>query len=121
MEAIRNRYFPYRKMPQDLSDCTFVRDEARPWRAWIIEPLQVTAPRAARPLCCYLNTVLFYEHPHRVDPETGEFAQWDRTKTRLEQEDVIRADGECFRLYHGSVHYELGRWIMRWSARREGE
>jgi len=109
--ARRNNFFPYkREYPADLSNCRVNR--MRPWRITIWEPLPTTAPAPSKadPLCCYMQTVVFY------DRFTGD--EIDRMETRLTWDDVVTFDGDEWEVGGGKVRWIEGRWWMeRWARR----
>lgn len=114
-----NALFPYAKPPGDLSKLIATRLE-RPWLLRIDEPLATDAPAVARPHCCYLRTVIFYEDPYRVT-DGGNYAEWDRAETLLRLDDLIEFEGETFKVLSGRVQRIDDRWTMRFNARREQE
>lgn len=106
-----NKFFPYKvDYPDDLSDCRVNR--MRPWRITIWEPLPTKAPppTKADPLCCYMQTVIFYAR------FSGE--EIDRIETRLTWDDVVTFDGDEWEVGGGKVMWIEGRWWMeRWARR----
>jgi hypothetical protein len=96
------------------------------------EPLSTSAPIHARPYCCYVRTVIFYEYPYRV--VDGCYAQhdkidtaWDLLGTRwTDSPDLgwsalapwVMHDGQVYELIHGWVELRNGHWVHPWNARR---
>lgn len=117
LEPIGNAFFPYREMPTDLTDCEVRRDPDYPWQITIIEPLSTDAPASAHPWCCYLATVIFYEHPMRLDHERREFVKHDEIVHRILNDDVFRLNGELIKASCGRVIWDGGRWVMTHRAR----
>jgi hypothetical protein len=109
--ARRNKFYPYKSAyPDDLGDCRVNR--MRPWLIKIWEPISTNAPppTKADPLCCYMQTVIFY------DRFSGE--EIDRIETRLTWDDVVTFDGDDWEIGGGKVTWMEGRWWMERSARR---
>lgn len=100
----------------DLSDIDIVLCPDRPWIAEIEALLPVDAPSSASPLCCYINTVIFYEKPSRV--VDGNFAEHGRCETALRLDDVLLWQGRQWIITSGSVAWTKGAWHMVWSLRR---
>ncbi len=121
----------------DLSDCLAWRSAERPWLLTIWEPLltKAPAPPKAAPYCCYINTVIFYHFPYIVRPPrgwrdrngkfhrqtVGSFVEWDRVRTRLVWDELVRFAGERFEIGGGRVMWAQRRWWMCRGARRRAE
>ncbi|MBM1816249.1 hypothetical protein [Pseudosulfitobacter pseudonitzschiae] len=116
--AISNAFFPYREgYPVDLSETEIERDVDSPWFITIKEVLLTDAPGSAKPLCCYINEVIFYEHPHRV--VDGNSASYGSVRTRLILEDRIEFEDEIFICFSQRVAYLGGSWVSLTRARRQ--
>ena len=100
----------------DLSGIDIAQHPTRPWLAEIEAALPVDAPSTASPLCCYINTVIFYETPSRV--VDGAFAEHGRCETALRLDDVLLWQGRQWIITSGSVAWTKGAWYMVWKLRR---
>jgi hypothetical protein len=117
LEAIGNWRARFKEMPPDLTDCVPTRDPERPWLLQIVEPLPIDAPETAQPWCCYIQTVIFYEQPYRVE-EGRNFASYGTVETRLGGDDVVEFEGELFYVMGGTVSWDGARWVMTHRLRR---
>lgn len=111
-----NDLFPYRQFPEDLSPVSAVVEVDRPWLATVKEVLPTDAPASAKPWCCYVRTVIFYEQPWRE--VAGNYADHGKIETLLCGHDVIRIGDDIFELHGGAVSHDGERWIMTRRARR---
>jgi|GEM_PF-2120291 len=118
----------------DLSDCLASWPRTHPWLLFIWEPLPTKAPgpHLVHAHCCYINTVKFYYRPYIVDEFTrffrsagGKllaskvgFLEWDEVETRLTWDDIVRFEGETFRVCGGTVLWRHSRWWMCRRAQR---
>lgn len=125
----------------DLNDIQTIQVTTHPWFLILWEPLHTKAPNPTitRPYCCYSNTVIFYLRPYvirpfsklyggprnwRVNSANGgktrgiEYEIWDRTEHKLRCDDLIRFNGEDYKLGCGTVVWSNKRWWMRHWARR---
>lgn len=76
------------------------------------EPLQVDLPASARPSCCYVNSIIFY----------------DRTGNKMLKDHVrhfgfmgphphlLYLSGKWREVINGRVEYRDGQWYMRWGV-----
>lgn len=97
---------------------------------YIDEPLATTAPADARPHCCYISTVIFYD---QTAWERGEVVELDRLEVawnllgqRWTDQDIgwaalapfVLCDGVLYELASAQVLRQDDRWIERWLAWR---
>ncbi|RXF75055.1 hypothetical protein [Hansschlegelia zhihuaiae] len=135
---VAEKWAPFSGEPADVSDCLVVRP--RPWILTIWEPLETNAPSPtlARPYCCLLNTVIFYDAQYRkmlwstfYCASTDrlrrggvlDFYRFDTVKTRLLCEQPVVFEREtfivgCGRVLWASHGRDRRRWWMRHPARR---
>lgn len=100
----------------DLSEIEIAPHPTKQWLAEIEARLPVDAPATASPLCCYINTVIFYETPSRVID--GSLAEHGRCETTLRLDDVLLWQGRQWIITSGSVAWSKGAWHMIWKLRR---
>ncbi len=110
-------------------------DASRPWLARVWESLtaKVPSPQLAMPLCCYVNTVIFYVWPYRTRPwhriscwrgkyeaaHPGDgFEEWGRVESRLVGDGKCWIDGVEYRIEGGTVLWHEKRWWMYRRMRR---
>jgi hypothetical protein len=85
-----------------------------PNTATVVEPISVDAPASARPHCCYIRTIIFYEQPFRVvvppkaDGTVGQFAEHGRFEHHFTWNDVLEFDGERWHVGGGRVAHIPG-------------
>lgn len=121
LRVIRNRMFPFTEgLPRDLDGCALQIDADRPWLATLIHKLDIDAPKSADPLCCYIDTVIFYEVPHRL-VSGGGAAEHGRVRLPIRLDDEIEAPGGSYLVQAGRVRWEQGHWEMVWTLRRTAE
>lgn len=133
------KWAPFCSDPADVSDCLVARP--RPWILTIWEPLLTNAPSPtlARPFCCLINTVIFYDAQYRKElwgtsysstderlqrTKVLDFYKYDSVRTRLRNEQAVTFEGETFILGCGRVIWashggDRRRWWMRHPARRQ--
>lgn len=115
---IYNALFPYRPMDHKHELITVERDPERPWILNVTEALETNAPAHARPWCCYISTVIFYENPWRVDAsDKRAWARHDEVESKIHSDDILQVGEDQFQLYGGKCIYRDG-WKMTWKARR---
>lgn len=75
----------------------------------IIEPLHVSnVPQSARPYCCYLSTVIFY------DDHRNELARIDTHDLCSVVDQLILVDGVWYEMTSSKVEWYQGRWVKLW-------
>lgn len=141
-DALRWRYWTgghrSSKTAPDLSDCLAITPKL--WRLIVWEPLVTKAPgpHLTEPLCCYIQTIIFYTWPYTVnrfnrwwrsdsgwrESETGSFFEWDKIESRIGWDDKLVFRGETFEYGVGRVLWTSlpgarRRWWMRHGLRRE--
>lgn len=88
------------------------------------EPIETAAPPTARPYCCYLSTVIFYEgDSFRVLEEKQ--SAWNLLGTRWTAENLgwsslapfVRHEGQVYELVSGYVEWREGGWCHVWRGR----
>lgn len=87
------------------------------------EPLPTTAPPDAKPYCCYISTVIFYQEYYAPEIDRVE-TQWNLLGERWTNLDLgwsslapfVWNDGTLYELTPGKVVYQNGQWWMRHGA-----
>lgn len=119
MRLLRNLLFKFKPgLPRELIGCDLVVDASRPWLALLAERLDIVAPASANPLWCYVDTVIFYEHPAR-QVAGGDLAEHGRITLQLQIDDVIETPHGDFRISAGRVRWSIDHWEMVWTLRRQ--
>lgn len=103
---------------------------------YFYEPLRTLAPREAKPHCCYVGTIIFYEQPYRLMPDGHSLAEFDRIETcwnmlgeRWTEQDLgfaslaplILHAGQIDELGGGQVVWRDTGWVMEWLGWRVDE
>lgn len=122
MRILRNRMFPFSEgLPRSVDRCKLSVDADRPWLGELIHRVDIDAPKSADPLCCYIDTVIFYEVPHRVVPGGG-WAEHGRAQLPIRLDDEIEAPTGLWLVQAGRLRWdERTGWEMVWRLRRIGE
>ncbi len=85
-------------------------------RQWvkIYEPLGVKLPETAVPYCCYLNSIIFYDH------ELGgkELLRIEHHALLFPETLILLDNGLWYEVASASCRYIAGEWTMVWSARK---
>ncbi len=76
------------------------------------EPLQVDLPESARPSCCLINSIIFYDR-------TGNKLLKDYVKHygfMGPSPHLLHLEGKWREVFNGRVEYRDGHWYMRWGV-----
>jgi hypothetical protein len=123
----------------DISQCLTLAIGRNRLVVWQPLPTKAPGPHLTSPLCCYLQTVIFYVRPYVVnrfkrwwyhdakkqwcESYTGNFFEWDSIETPLGWNDRVEYQGEIFEVGGGRVIWthlagQPRRWWMRSHFRR---
>lgn len=108
-------------LSRDVREFGIVVKRESETRLVLFEPIGYKAPSIARPYCCYINTVIFYLHPHeivRCGKRRGCFREWERVDTLLYWDREFVFEGEVYLAGGGRVvRRNKGWWMKLWGRK----